>query len=158
MVIWEKYVRKYIWDSKSTPFLIDVKDLSQLQARKELFLYTIFLSTPFSLLSAATGMMAYKYADLGYALLTLYVVSIVIAAAMTHQSKSRKAAIYCGTAPLAVLAHFIINGFPPNLHLLDHSVMIFAILSLLRYTFRIVTIVGAYAGLKPEPTPTEDPS
>ena len=67
MVIWEKYVRKYIWDDQSTPFLVKVKDLSQAQASKELFLFAIFLATPFSLLSAATGTMVVQNGQFIYA-------------------------------------------------------------------------------------------
>jgi hypothetical protein len=157
MVIWEKYVRKYIWDDQSTPFLVKVKDLSQAQANKELFLFAIFLATPFSLLSAATGTMVVQNGQLIYAFATLYAVSIVMSAAITHQTKNRKTAIYCGTAPLALLAYFIIAGFPPKLHLLDQAIMITAILGFLRYTFRIVAIVSAYHELKPTHEPTQDP-
>jgi hypothetical protein len=157
MVIWEKYVRKYIWDDQSTPFLVKVKDLSQAQASKELFLFAIFLATPFSLLSAATGTMVVQNGQFIYVFATLYAVSIVMAAAITHHSKSRSTAIYCGTAPLALLGYFIVNGFPSKLHLLDHAIMITAILCFLRYTFRIVAIVSAYHDLKPNHEPTQDP-
>lgn len=149
MVIWEKYVRKYVWDDRSTPFLVPVEKLTQAQAKKELFLFAIFLSTPFALLSAAAGTMAVHNGGIGYALITLYAVSIVTASGYTTLARKRNVAIYCGTAPLVMLLYFIVSGFPPKLHLLDHAIMITAILCWLRYTFRIVSIVGAYSRLRP---------
>lgn len=149
-VIWEKYVRKYVWDDRSTPFLIPVEKLSQAQARKELFLFAIFLATPFALLSAAAGTLAVQGGDIGYALIALYAVSIVTAAGYTNHARKRSIAIYCGTAPLALLLYFIVNGFPPRLHLLDHAIMITVILCWLRYTFRIIAITGAYSRLQPK--------
>jgi len=153
-VIWEKYVRKYVWDDRSTPFLIPVEQLTPAQAKKELFLFAIFLATPFALLSAAAGTLAIQNGDIGYGLIALYAVSIVTAAGYTNLAKKRTIAIYCGTAPLAMLLYFIVNGFPPKLHLLDHAIMITVILCWLRYTFRVISITGSYSRLRAE----EDPS
>jgi hypothetical protein len=148
MVIWEKYVKKYVWDERSTPFLVPVKKLNQAQARKELFLFAIFLATPFALLSAAAGTLALQNSDFVYAIITFYAVSIVTAAGYTNHAKKRNVAIYCGTAPLALLGYFILNGFPPKLHLVDHAIMITMILCWLRYTFRVIAITGAYSQLR----------
>jgi hypothetical protein len=154
MVIWEKYVKKYVWDERSTPFLVPVKNLNQAQARKELFLFAIFLATPFALLSAAAGTLALQNSDFGYAIITFFAVSIVTAAGYTNHAKKRNVAIYCGTAPLALLGYFIFNGFPPKLHLVDHAIMIIMILCWLRYTFRVISITGAYSRLSPDETPS----
>jgi uncharacterized membrane protein len=144
MVIWEKYVKKYVWDERSTPFLVSVKNLNQAQAKKELFLFAIFLATPLAL----------QNSDFGYAIITFFAVSIVTAAGYTNHAKNRNVAIYCGTAPLALLGYFIVNGFPPKLHLVDHAIMITMILCWLRYTFRVISITGAYSRLSPDETPS----
>ena len=47
---WEKWTKKYVWDENKTPFFIPVDKLTKLQAGKELFLYVVFVGTPFGLI------------------------------------------------------------------------------------------------------------
>jgi len=107
MVIWEKYVKKYVWDERSTPFLVPVKNLNQAQARKELFLFAIFLATPFALLSAAAGTLALQNSDFGYAIITFFAVSIVTAAGYTNHAKKTQCRylLWNGAAGLAGLLY-----------------------------------------------------
>lgn len=107
---WEKYVKKYVWDDDSTPYLIPVRKLKRYQADKELLLYCAFLVIPAGLLVAAFVSAAVN-GDFGNLSLGLYGTAVLIGAAWLHYRKSVSAAIFTISAPVLLLLHFAINGF-----------------------------------------------
>lgn len=107
---WEKYVKKYVWDDDSTPYLIPVGKLKRYQADKELLLYCAFLIIPAGLLVAAFVSAAYR-GNFGNLALGLYGVAVLSAAAFLHYKKNVTAALFTITAPVLLLLHFAINGF-----------------------------------------------
>ena len=147
MVVWEKYVRKYVWDDDKTPYFIAASKLKQDQANKEIFLYCFFLATPAAMIVIAFARVLYEHGAIGNFALGVYGASILICAAFLHFRKSVTAALYAIGAPIVVLLYFAINGFPPKLHLVEQSGMVIVVLLWLRYTFRVVAIAKVHPGL-----------
>ena len=147
MIAWEKYVRKYVWDDDKTPYFIAASKLKQDQANKELFLFCFFLATPAALIVAAYANALYEEGVAGNLTVGLYSASILVCAAFLHIRKSVTAALYAISAPIVVLLHFAINGFPSRLHAVEQIGMIIIVLLWLRYTFRVVAIAKCHPGL-----------
>lgn len=146
-VSWEKYVKKYVWDSDSTPYLIPVRRLKQYQADKELFLYAFFIATPSAMLMA--GVVGHVIADgvLDNLAVGLYGLSMLCAAVALRLYKKVGLALYTVTAPIALLLHFAVNGFPERLHTFEQLLLVIVTLFWLRYSVRVVAIANAYDSL-----------
>lgn len=118
MIVWEKYVKKYVWDDDKTPYFIAASKLKRDQADKEIFLYCFFLATPAALIIAAFVSALYERGELNNLALSLYGASILICAAYLKFSKSTTAALFAISAPVVLLLHFAINGFNvPNVRI-----------------------------------------
>ena len=147
MIVWEKYVRKYVWDDDKTPYFTAASKLKRDQADKEIFLYCFFLATPAALIVVAFASVLFEIGAIGNLALGLYGASMLFCAALLHIRKSVTAALYAITAPVVLLLYFAINGFPPKLHFVEQIGMIVIVLLWLRYTFRVVAIAKVYPGL-----------
>ena len=118
MVVWEKYVKKYVWDEDKTPYFIPASKLKRDQANKEIFLYCFFLAVPATLLVASFVSAFLARGELANLSLGLYAASILICAAYLNLKKSTTAALFAISAPVVLLLHFAINGFDvPNLRI-----------------------------------------
>jgi hypothetical protein len=147
---WEKFTRRYVWDEQKTPFFVAVRNLNQGQARSEIFLFALFLATPFAffLLGAVSHVMrtgAYAYLPVA-----MYAASVLAATGALCAWRSLPAALYCATAPLAVMLYFIVTGHGATLATVNHVAVLIALAACAGYTVRIVAIARAYAGM-PEP-------
>ena len=147
MIIWEKYVKKYVWDGDKTPYLIRPEKLMRDQANKEVFLYCFFISTPAALIVVAFLSNLYGSGEFDNLGLGIYGTSILVSAILLHLKKNIIAAMYSFSAPLVLLTHFIINGFPPKLHFIEQTLMIIIVLLWMRYTLRITIIAKVYHNL-----------
>ena len=147
MVVWEKYVKKYVWDDDKTPYFIPASKLKRDQADKEIFLYCFSLATPAALIVAAFVSTLYKTGEFGNLALSLYGASMLVCAAYLKIRKSVTAALFAISAPIVLLLHFVIDGFPPKLHFIEQAGMIVVVLLWLRYTLRVVAITKIYPGL-----------
>lgn len=157
MSSWEKQVRKYVWDAQKTPFLVPVARLNQGQGQSEIFVFVVFLVTPFTLiLLAALAYLWHTGAPL-YGAMALFAASILTAAVLLHQRRHWLAATYCLAAPLALLGYFVFAGFSDRLGLVDKALVFAMLLGWAWYTLRIVAIARAYAGMPPGPPPPSVP-
>lgn len=110
MIIWEKYVKKYVWDDDKTPYFIAVSDLKRDQADKEIFLYSFFLAIPATLIVAVI-VSTLSSGDFGNVTLGLFAASILAGAAYLNIRKNTSAAFFLISAPIVILVHFAVNGF-----------------------------------------------
>jgi hypothetical protein len=151
MSSWEKFVKKYVWDERTTPFLVPVHRLNRGQADKEVFLFVLFLATPFTLI--LLGALAYLFGGgaIHYIGVALYAASVLAAAVALNASKQWQAAVYCITAPLAILLYFVVNGFGPKMQTLDQVLMVAMLVAWARYTIRIIAIARTYPGMPAAP-------
>ena len=142
---WYSFIRKYVWDENKTPYLVPVRRLSRTQAKNELFTFSVLLAAFFMVVGVA--------ALLGQALhgkspgVAFYAFTVFCSAVALGATRHALAALYCSTAPPAVLGYFFLYGFPPNLHTIDELLILALTLMLLRYSIRVVAIAKAYAVL-----------
>ena len=51
---WDKFVKKYVWDDNKTPYFVRVAKMTKVQARYEIFSYSLFLAVLFAVISVAS--------------------------------------------------------------------------------------------------------
>ena len=144
---WEKLFKRYVFDDERTPYFTPAVQLTQRQARYELFIYTIFLSMFFAVVSVAS--LSPDLPHKGANGVTAYTLSVLGAAVAFGVTRHPWAAAYCASAPLAAMLYFVLYGFHPNLNPADKVVLIVAVLLWLRYSWRVLTIVRAYPNMPP---------
>ncbi|MDP6388799.1 MAG: hypothetical protein QF654_02760 [Alphaproteobacteria bacterium] len=157
MSSWEKYVKKYVWDDERTPYLVSVDKLKRRQADKEIFIFVVFLAIPFTLILLAAIAQMVKAGNYEYVFVALFAISILAAVVVLHATKSWPAALYCITAPLAILLYFVVNGFSAKQGMIDQIIILVVLLSWLRYTVRVIQIARAYPDLPDPPPPSDIP-
>lgn len=148
MSSWEKFTKKYVWDTDKTPFFVPVEKLTRLQARKEIFLYVMFVGTPFALLGVVSVAGITRQESIAYLLALLYSVSVLAALYYIQTTRHQVAAFYSGTAPLAIFLHFLVNGFPPRIHAVEQGLLLVFLLLWLRYTMRIIRVTKRYPEMR----------
>lgn len=158
---WYENVKSYVWDDRTTPYLVPVARMSRPQADKELFVYTSFLTLVFSV--GALGALALTQArgnPLFYAA-ALYAVSVVWCAIYLAFTRDGLAARYCVTAPVAAFLGFVSGTLNPHLHWFETVLLGAFALVWLRYSLRVVALADAYDGLParlPDDLPPAPPS
>ena len=145
---WEKWTKKYVWDDEKTPFFVPVDKLTKLQAKKELFLYIIFVGTPIGLLGFVSLAAVTRQENIGYLLFLIYAMSILASLYFLHTSKNQYAAFYSATVPIVLLLHLIVNGFPSKLHEIEQGLFLVFLLLWLRYAMRIVRMVKQFPEMR----------
>jgi hypothetical protein len=157
MSSWEKQVRKYVWDPQKTPFLVPVARLNKGQGASEIFVFVVFLVTPFTLILLAALAYLWHTGAAQYGAMALFAASILAAAVLLHQRKHWLAAAYCLAAPVTLLGYFMFVGFSDRLGLLDKVLVFAMLLGWVWYTLRIVAIARGYADMPPGPPPSKVP-
>lgn len=148
---WEKLFKRYVWDDRTTPYLIPIARLNRRQADYEIGAYCLFLGILFGVVAlAAAGVNSEHGHSPGMA---VYAFSVVCATVLFGVAKSSAAAIYLSATPLSGLAYLLVYG--GERELFDTLIVAAIMLILLRYSLRTIAISRAYADL-PEPG-DEDP-
>ncbi len=145
---WEKYVRKYVWDDDRTPYFFRVDQLNKAQANKELFLFVIFVATPFALVAVMSFVaVTRETGGIAYLFVLVYAFTIVMAVFLLNGTKHPLAAMWSATAPLAILLYLITSGFPPKLHAIEQGLLLVFLMLWLRYTVRVIRITRRYPAM-----------
>jgi hypothetical protein len=149
---WAGLFKRYVGDDIKTPYFFPVVRLTRLQARYELFVYTLFLTTLFGVVGVASLSPALPHGNtLG---VSLYAFLVAGAAVVFGFSKHPGAAAVCASAPVGVLTYFTLYGFHPNAATGDKILQVIIALLWLRYSWRILQIARAYPSM-PEPETPE---
>ena len=148
MSSWEKFTRKYVWDTDKTPFFVPVARLTRMQARKELLLYIVFVGTPFLFIGVVSVAGIVRHESVAYLAVLGYAVSLIGALYYLLSARHTVAAFYSGTAPLAILLHFVVNGFPSKLHAVEQGLLLVFLMLWLRYSMRIIRITKQYPDMR----------
>jgi hypothetical protein len=134
----EKLVKRYVWHDERTPYFTPPGKLSPVQARYELFAYAVFMTVLGGVLALAALSPGGPHA--GAAVAPLYAFSVLCAAVVLGATRHLAAALWCGAAPLGVLAYFAAFGFQPGLDPADRVLLVVAVLAWLAYGARVVAI------------------
>ncbi|MEE2802931.1 MAG: hypothetical protein VYB37_00615 [Pseudomonadota bacterium] len=145
MLDWEGLFKRYVWDDRTTPYLVPVSRLKRQQADYEILAYSIFLGLLFAVVSLSA------LTDVGpegrSPNISLYALSVTCAAVIFCYAKSYAAALYLSAAPLAGLAYTIFYGIGSDRGLLDSLLVALVLIVLLCYSRRIITIARLYPTL-----------
>ena len=154
---WYEYVKRYVWDDRTTPYLVRVPQLSQPQADRELFVYATFLTLLFSAGTIAALVLAKSQNVPLYYGAALHAASVVWCAIYLGFSKRPAAAVYLVSAPAVALAGFASGQLNPHLRPVETVLLSAFALLWLVYSLRVVAIARAYRAL-PNELPPEPPS
>lgn len=143
---WFNMFKRYVWDDEKTPYLVPVSQLSQKQARHELFIYSLFMCILFAvvaLVALTDGAPHGRSPGV-----SLYSFTIAVSAAILGATKFYHAAVYCGTAPLGLLVYLYLFGFHSDHGWIDKLFLVALALVWLRYSYRVISIVNAFPDMK----------
>ena len=146
---WYSFIKKYVWDDNKTPYLVPVENLMRIQARHELFTFSVLMAIFFMMIGIAAmlgGFFHGRSYGMAFFAFTQFCSAVFLGATRHHF-----AAMYCSAAPVVALFYFLFYGFPPNLHAIDEYLILIVTLILLRYTFRVVAIAKAFPFLPADP-------
>ena len=148
---WSNLIKRYAWDEKLTPYLIRVPNLSKFQAKKEIFVYALFVGILFALVTL-TMMAGVKsgvnYKSLGIA---FYAFSVFCAAVILGRHLHPSAALYIVGAPVAFFFYVLTEAMGTQLASLDKVLMMLGSMLWLKYSLRVLAITKAYAEMPEEP-------
>lgn len=147
---WYESIKRYVWDEEKTPHLIPVAGLSQSQAKRELFVYTLFLAILFALATLILLTGAKSGADFRSLGMAFYAFSVFCSAVILGMNKFHSASVYAASAPLAGFLYIVADGFGPGLELVENIGLLIFTLIWFRYALRIMAIAKAFPGLPGE--------
>ena len=142
MFDWESIFKRYVWDSRTTPYFTPVAKLDRVQANSEIFAFCLFFGILFSVvaISALTEKALFGRSFL----LGLYAFSVVAGAIVLNYVKVVPAAFYVAASPAACLAYVLIYGFGDGRPRLDSLMVAGFVVVVLLYTPRLIGIARAY--------------
>lgn len=142
---WEKLVKRYVWNDERTPYFTRVANLSRRQAHYELFGYALLVGVLAGVLSVAALSVGLPHADAGG--VSLYAFTVCCAAILLGATRHPWAALWCASAPLALLAYFAVWGFHPALESREKVLLVLIAVVWLLYSRRTVAVARAWEGL-----------
>jgi hypothetical protein len=155
---WYDHVKSYVWDDRTTPYLVPVARLSQPQADREIRTYTVFLALVFIPGTIIALVQAKHQHNTLYYWAAAHAASVVWCAIYLAFTKHPRVALYCMSAPVAALLGFATGTLNPNLRTVETVLLSLFSLLWLRYSLRVVAIARAYLQLSPELPPDLPPS
>ncbi len=142
--MWEKFVKRYVWDSNKTPYLIGVDKLTKPQAHNELFVYSLFLATLFAVVTLVSLRDIDTVGSFRSYAVAAYTASIFCCGIFFGASKHFYTALYCVTAPAACFLNFTTGEFRDSAIGIEQFGFVVFSLLWLRYAVRVVAIAKAY--------------
>jgi hypothetical protein len=148
---WVGLFKRYVGDDIKTPYFVGVGRLTRVQARNELFVYTLFLGVLFGVIGVASLSPDLPHGNaLG---VSLYAFLVAGAAIVFGFSKHPTAAAVCASAPVGALIYFVLFGFHPNAATGDKILQVTIAVLMLRYSWRVLQIARAYPTMPDGETP-----
>ena len=153
---WYDYVKRYVWDDNRTPFFVPVAKLSQYQAEKESFLYTLFLVILFGFFTLFSAADVKAQGNLQSLFMAFYTFSLVCSAIYFRATMRLGAALYAVPAPVAAFLIIYTNGLAPEFGLADQFLIFGFCAAWLRYALRVTAIARAYPDMPEMPAMPEN--
>jgi hypothetical protein len=148
---WVGLFKRYVGDDIKTPYFVAVARLNRVQAKNELFVYTLFLAVLFGVIGVVSLSPSLPHGNT--LAVSLYAFLVVGAAVVFGFSKHPAAAAVCASAPVAALIYFTLFGFHPNAATGDKILQVIIAMLWLRYSWRILQIARAYPTMPDRDTP-----
>lgn len=144
-VHWDNFLKRYIWDDDTTPYLVGVNDLTRRQARNELFAYAVFLGFVFgvaALITLSTHAPGGRSAGM-----SLFSFAMVCGAVLLATTQHFWAAAVCSAAAPGTLMWLYLFAQHPKLSAIDDVVIVIFALLWMRYGLRVINIAREYDDL-----------
>jgi len=151
---WVGLFKRYVGDDIKTPYFVAVDHLTRVQAKNELFIYTVFLVVLFGVIGVASLSPTLPHG--GTLSVSLYAFLVSGAAIVFGISKHPAAAAICASAPVGALIYFTLFGFHPNATTGDKILQVIIAMLWLRYSWRILQIARAWPTMRDRDTPERD--
>lgn len=148
---WEKLARRYVWNEQKTSFFVAVPSLNQGQARSEMLVFGIFLGTPFLLVLLGAFAQISSAGTFEPVAAALYAASVLGAIGALWVTRHWIAALWCLTAPAAILIYGLVHGHGASMATIDRLLLMLVLGAWAYYTTRIVAIARAYPAMPPPP-------
>ena len=142
---WVGLFKRYVGDDIKTPYFVAVPRLNRLQARNEVFVYTLFMAVLFGVVGVASLSPTLPHGNT--LSVSLYAFLVAGAAVVFGFTKHPAAAAICASAPVGVLIYFTLFGFHPNAVTGDKILQVIIAVLWLRYSWRILQIARAYPNM-----------
>lgn len=139
---WESLFKRYVWDTRTTPYFTPAARLTRAQANNEILAFTLFIGILFSV--AAVGALTDRALFGRSPTVGLYAFSVVAGAVILNYTKAVIAAAYVTAAPLACLAFILIYGFSDERSRADSFIVLGIVVVLLLYAPRLISVARAY--------------
>ena len=139
---WPGLVKKYVWNEEKTPYFVAAARLTPAQARSELFTYAFLLVILASgvMLVAGFGLGSGRVGILGSPGAALYALTLAVAAVALSLRAHAAAALYCATAPLALLIGRALDVIRPGMTTGEQRLLGLVSALWLLYAVRVVRI------------------
>ena len=141
---WSNFIKRYAWDNEKTPHLLRVDGLSKSQAKKELFVYTLFLAILFAMATLIMVAGAKSGANFMSLAMAFYTFSVFCSAVVLGINKFHSAALYAAGAPLAAFLYILADGMGPGQGTAEKIGLLVFALIWFRYALRITAIARVY--------------
>jgi len=154
MLDWESLFKRYVWDNRTTPYLVPLSKLNQRQAHHEILAYCLFVGVLFGIIAITALSDATPHGrspSIG-----LYAFTVVCACIVLGFTKSYPAALYLGATPLAGLVYLFVYGFGSDRARVDTIVVAIIALLFLWYSLRLVALAYSYTNF-PQPSDEKSP-
>lgn len=139
---WDRFLKRYVWDDETTPYLVPAARLTRRQADSEFKAYAIFLGFLFGVAAVITlSASAPGGRSPG---MSLFSFTIVCGAVLLATTRHPWAALYVGAAPVGTLLWLYVFAEHPKLSPVDDLVIVVFALLWIRYGLRIVAISRLY--------------
>ena len=139
---WDKFLKRYVWDDDTTPYLVPAAKLTRRQARSELKAYAIFVGCLFAVVALVT--LSSRLPGGRAPGMSLYAFTMVCAAVLLVTMRHPFTAIYSATGPIASLIFFYHTAGESRLGAIDYIVIIAFAALWLRYCLRVYRITIHY--------------
>jgi hypothetical protein len=140
---WESLFKRYVWDTRTTPYLVAADKLNRGQADFEILAYCLFNGILFGVVAIGALSEAMPFGR--SPAIGLYAFTVVCAAVTFQYTKVVPAAVIVALSPLACLAFLAFFGSARPLG--DTMIVFGMVLVLLVYSIRIVRIAQLYPSL-----------
>jgi hypothetical protein len=148
---WEGLFKRYVWDSRTTPYLVAADKLNRGQADFEILAYCLFNGLLFAVVAVGALSEAMPFGR--SPAIGLYGFTVVCAAVTFQYTKVVPAAVFVALSPLAGLVFLATYGFGSARPVGDTLIVFGMVLVLLVYSLRIVRIARLYPSLPDDGEP-----
>lgn len=152
MLDWESLFKRYVWDSRTTPYFVPVPKLTRRQSDYEVQAYCLFTGVLFAVLALAS---LGEIGPLGRSpLAAAYSFTLVCAAVLLHYTKGPVFAIWLGVAPLALLFAVIFLVPDDKRERMDSALVGLVLMALAWYSWRLYRIARHYPNMREGDAPS----